>query len=366
MNLPPQKQPQFGYQPIENDTGLGRSRSRRTRWLMLVGIVLVLLLGSGLAGFLWYKKELSPVDAGSTTTQRFTVVTGSTPDQIGQSLEEARLIRSQTAFSLYTRLSGTRNKLQAGVYSLSPSESTEDIVTHLVSGKVDTMSITFLPGATLADDREVLLKAGYDVAAVDTALKKHYTSPILADKPADKDLEGFLYGETYQFSPDATPEEIIQRALDEFSDVAAKNNLAARFKARGLTLYQGITLASIIQRETATSSSQKTVAEVFYNRLKIGMVLGSDVTFHYAAKKLGVPAIYTLDSPYNTRIYPGLPPGPIATPGLSALLATAEPDTGDYLYFLSGDDGVMYYAKTAEGHEANITAHCQIACSDVK
>lgn len=93
------------------------------------------------------------------------------------------------------------------------------------------------------------------------------------------------------------------------------------------------------------------------------MPLGSDVTYHYAAQILGVPATPTLDSPYNTRIYPGLPPGPIATPGLSALEAVANPASGDYLYFLSGDDGKTYYATTEQEHEANIANYCKIKCA---
>ncbi len=92
------------------------------------------------------------------------------------------------------------------------------------------------------------------------------------------------------------------------------------------------------------------------------MPLGSEVTFEYAAKKLGVAATPTLDSPYNTRIYPGLPPGPIATPGVDAMKAVANPASGDYLYFLSGDDGKTYFAMTDAEHERNITDHCQQKC----
>ena len=170
-------------------------------------------------------------------------------------------------------------------------------------------------------------------------------------------------------SGDATAKSAIQRALAEFDQVARKNNLEEKFKKRGLTLYQGITLASIVQKEsigcgvgTEVCEDQRKIASVFYNRMKAGMNLGSDVTYQYAADKLGVARDTQLDSPYNTRVHKGLPPGPIATPGLSALNAVADPAQTDYLFFLSGDDNVTYFAKTDAEHTANAKAHCRQKC----
>jgi UPF0755 protein len=128
-------------------------------------------------------------------------------------------------------------------------------------------------------------------------------------------------------------------------------------------LYEGITLASIVQREASTPADQQQVAQVFYSRLAIGMQLGSDVTYQYIADKTGVARDPGLDSPYNTRRYTGLPPGPIAVPGSSALLAVANPAEGDYLYFLAGDDGATYFARSLAEHEANIVDHCAVNCS---
>ena len=149
-----------------------------------------------------------------------------------------------------------------------------------------------------------------------------------------------------------------------------KNNLVEGFKQQGLTLYEGITLASIVQRESITppdtsepSADQKQIAQVFYSRLAAGMTLGSDVTYQYAADKLGVARDVNLDSPYNTRRYKGLPPGPIASPGLTALKAVAAPAAGDYLFFLTGDDNITYFAHTDAEHKANIINHCAKNCS---
>ena len=161
----------------------------------------------------------------------------------------------------------------------------------------------------------------------------------------------------------------MQRSINHLEKIVKKYNLEGKFKARGLTLYQGITLASIIQRESIgcgsgveTCEDQRKIASVFYNRLKANMPLGSDVTYQYIADKTGVERSPNLKSPYNTRIQKGLTPGPIASPSLSALNAAADPINSDYLYFLSGDDDITYFAKTNEEHESNVKAHCQKKC----
>jgi len=209
----------------------------------------------------------------------------------------------------------------------------------------------------------VLIKAGFGEAVVDAALSKTYSHPLLADKPASADLEGYLYGETYSFPVGTTVSDIIVRAFDEFYAQVESNDLVAKFKTQGLNLYQGITLASIIQREVPGTTDQKQVAQIFLKRLKIDMPLGSDVTAYYGADKKGVERSVAVDTSYNTRIYKGLPPGPIGTPGLTSLQAVAAPASGDYLYFLSGDDDVTYYALTDEGHQNNIKNHCQVKCA---
>jgi len=208
-----------------------------------------------------------------------------------------------------------------------------------------------------------LIDAGYSENEVDAALRASYTSPLFDGKPASADLEGYIYGETYAFNTDTSVEVVLEKTFEQYYSVISENNLAKKYSDKELTLYQGITLASIIQREASPSGSDMPqIAEVFYNRLAAGMPLGSDVTYQYIADKTGVPRDPNLDSPYNTRRYTGLPPGPIATPGEKALLAVANPTSGDYLYFLSGDDNTTYFARTNAEHEANIKNHCQTKC----
>lgn len=355
----PSAEPQSPMQP-QTKQPMKRKKLKMVLWSFLA-LILLAILGAA-AAFGWYTLSLEPVSPGNETRTRVEIVSGSSPSQIGQLLEEKRLIRSTFAFDIYTKLTGTRNKLQAGTYSLSPSESTKAIVDHLVAGKVDQFSLTFLPGATLAQNRAGLIAAGYSETEVDLALKKKYDHPLFATKPENADLEGYIYGETYKFDSSSTVEDVLKKTFDYYYDVVTKNNLIEGFEKQGLSLYEGITLASIVQREVPTQADQRQVAQVFFTRLSIGMELGADATFMYAAKKLGVPPTPNLDSPYNTRKYPGLPPGPIATPGLSALRAVATPAQGDFIYFVSGDDGVTYFAKTLIEHEANTRNHCQRNC----
>jgi UPF0755 protein len=257
---------------------------------------------------------------------------------------------------------------------LSPSESLREIVLHLVKGSVYGFDIMFYPGATLVDNTSkpdskkldvtsVLKRAGYSQQEISTALSKTYDSPLFAGKPTGTDLEGYILGDTYRFNYGASVEEIFQRVFEVFYGKLQDKGLLAKFAAKNLTLYQAITLASIVQSEDNDSTTQPQVAQVFFSRLENGMTLGSDVTYQYIADKNGIARDPNLDSPYNTRKYGGLPPGPISVPGISALEAVANPASGDYLFFLSGDDNKMYFAHTSQEHESNIRNHCKVKCS---
>ena len=352
-------------QPVEPATsGLKVKKGSKGKKIALFTVLglIVIILGAAFAGYSWYQSQLSAVGSNKDELIKVTIEPASTPSMIGQLLKEKGLIRSEEAFSIYTRITDTQNSLQAGAYRISPAETTPEIVDHMTSGRVDTFDITFLPGATLADNREVLIKAGFSESEVDAGLTASYNSPLFEGKPAGADLEGYIYGETYKFGSDATVKDILAHTFEIYSGFITENDLVAKFKTQNLTLYQGIILASIVQRESI-GGDEPEIASVFYNRLANGTELGSDVTYQYIADKTGVERDVNLDSPYNTRRYPGLPPGPIATPGKNALLAVANPAQTDYLFFLSGDDDVTYYGTTLAEHEANIQAHCKRKCS---
>ncbi len=357
-------------QPIEQ-SGLPPKKSKKKMILLIIAGILLLGILAVAALWFWYQMQLSPVDSGNTEKVAVRIEEASTPNEIAATLKEEGVIKNETAFLWYTRIQGVQNQLQAGTYRLSPSESTAQVVEHLVNGSVDTFQITFYPGATLVDNvtkvenridvTSVLKNAGYEDAEITAALAKTYDHPLFEGKPASASLEGYVFGETYEFYSGVSVEDVLTRTFDEFYKWVVQDNLVASYKAQGLSLYEGITLASIVQRESGGDDKAQ-IAQVFYSRLAMNMPLGSDVTYQYIADKEGGTRDPNYDSPYNTRRYAGLPPGPIAVPGLSSLTAVAMPASGDYLYFLSGDDHVTYYGRTLEEHEANIKNHCQVKC----
>ena len=236
--------------------------------------------------------------------------------------------------------------------------------------KADVFNFTILPGETIAEIRQKLIDLGYAASEVDAALEADYDFDFLKERPEGASLEGYLYGETHEFYKDTTVKEIIETFLKGMEKTIEDNQLTSRYNAQGLSLYDGITLASVVQKE-APAPEMPTVAQVFLSRLDYGIPLGSDVTVSYAVDQidpnrqiyLDNQAALTIDSCYNTRLYAGLPCGPISNPGLSALLAVAEPSDTSYLYFLTGDDGMMYYSYTEVEHIQNIHSHCQRLCN---
>lgn len=236
--------------------------------------------------------------------------------------------------------------------------------------QAEVFDFTIRPGETLADIRQHLIdEAGYSAKEVDQALAADYDYAFLASRPSGATLEGFLFGETKQFYKSTPATEVIDFYLSEMQKVINDNQLESRFRAQGLSLFEGITLASIVQKEAAALDMPK-VAQVFLRRLDLGISLGSDVTVTYALDQIDPnreiygdnQSALSVDSCYNTRLYRGLPCGPISNPGLAALKAVANPADTTYLYFLTGDDGKMYYSYTDEEHVRNMAEHCQTLC----
>lgn len=234
----------------------------------------------------------------------------------------------------------------------------------------DTFEFTILPGETLHEIKDKLLLAGYSEKEINAALVAEYDFDFLKKRPSGASLEGYLFGETHEFYTSSSAQEIIETFLAGMEQVIIENNLEQKYAEQGLSLFEGITLASIIQKE-ASPADQAEVARVFLNRMEAGMTLGSDVTVSYAVEQVDPDRkIYTdnqsalqIESCYNTRTNTGLPCGPISNPGISALLAVAKPADNSYLYFLTGDDGMMYYSYTDSEHMQNISKYCQELCN---
>lgn len=367
----------------------GKKPAKSHKLLTFFIIFLLLLVAAAGGAYYFYQENLQPVftDVDCTDTEdanigackpvSFEVAEGSSVNDIALNLKNAGLIRNSIVFQVFYRLNYSGTSLKPGDYDLKKTMAPSEIIELMIGGVDSVFRLTLLPGGTVSDFKVSLAKLGYDPTEVEKALKKPYQGPyswIFEGKPEDAGLEGYLYGETYEFYADDTIETIIERILTEFASVLEKNQLKDKFSERGFNLYQGITLASVVQKEANNAADYAKVAQVFYNRLDKDMNLGSDVTVSYAwdvaAPDRDVTEISNeekveIDSPYNTRKNKGLPYGPISNPGLEALLGTATPngDASNYLFFLTGDDGMMYYSTTDEEHERNISEHCAELCS---
>lgn len=408
INEPTKSEPESTESP-RPDRSLEKPMKKIKRILLSL-FILLFLAGLFGGGYYWY--SLQPVSSANCRFdsakaaaesnekesnsvceyQTIEISAGESVKQIANNLKQADLIRNPLAFELYARINNLHAKLKTGKYSFRKTMSARAIAKQLVNGVVssDVFNLTILPGTNLLGDKgksqtgiiHQFRTLGYSEEEINQALTKHYDNPILKGLYADETklsnpeipvklaLEGYLYGETYQFYNHEKLENVITTILNQFNDVVVSNQLEEKFKARGLSLREGIILASIIQKEARTEDMPG-VSMVFQNRLRQGITLGSDVTATYAADITGVDRtnatnadILAVNSLYNTRKFPGLPPGPIAVPSKAALLAVAEPDSSkaSMLYFLTGDDGLMYYSSTDAEHNQKIRDHCQKLC----
>ena len=408
INEPTKSEPESTESP-RPDRSLEKPMKKIKRILLSL-FILLFLAGLFGGGYYWY--SLQPVSSANCRFdsakaaaesnekesnsvceyQTIEISAGESVKQIANNLKQADLIRNPLAFELYARINNLHAKLKTGKYSFRKTMSARAIAKQLVNGVVssDVFNLTILPGTNLLGDKgksqtgiiHQFRTLGYSEEEINQALTKHYDNPVLKGLYADETklsnpeipvklaLEGYLYGETYQFYNHEKLENVITTILNQFNDVVVSNQLEEKFKARGLSLREGIILASIIQKEARTEDMPG-VSMVFQNRLKQGIALGSDVTATYAADITGIDRtdatnadILAVNSLYNTRKFPGLPPGPIAVPSKAALLAVAEPDSSkaSMLYFLTGDDGLMYYSSTDAEHNQKIRDHCQKLC----
>lgn len=310
-----------------------------------------------------YDTNLNPV-SNNQNPQIVTINSGSSVDSIADLLHQDRLVRSSWAFEWYVRDQGLRSSLQAGTYDFNQSQGVTTIVHTLTTGKIATKLVTILPGKRLDQISATLINDGFSPASVTAALQPslYRGVPIVSFKPSGNSLEGLLYPDSFDKTATTNPSTIIRESLVEMGQMITPS-IEAGFAHEGLDVYQGITLASIVQQEVAKPSDQAQVAQVFIKRLSSNMPLDSDVTAIYGAIEAGQAPSITYASPYNTLLNSGLPPGPIATISQSALQAVADPASTGWLYFVSGDNGTTYFSQTLAQQQANITQYCHTLCS---
>ncbi|QQS18661.1 endolytic transglycosylase MltG [Candidatus Saccharibacteria bacterium] len=326
-----------------------------------VVIILVVGLVTGIIFWRGYQADLKPV--GGSRTETVTIAQGETVQGIAKKLKAASLIRSETAFQYYARFHKVSSYLQAGSYEISQTQGIPEIVSQMTHGKVATTLVTILPGKRLDQIRQSLINQGFSESQVDTALapSQYENNPLFVGKPNGNNLEGYLYPETFQRTATTSAKDIVNQSLLQMQKQLTPS-IRKGIERQGLTVYEGLTVASIVEQEVSNQDERALAAQVFLKRINIGMPLGSDPTAFYGSILAGKGRDVSFDSPYNTRIRNGLPPTPIGNVSRSSLEAVANPAATDWLFFVSGDDGKTYFSKTLAEHEALTAKYCITLC----
>ena len=343
--------------PVKKNSLRMRAEERRKRMrvrLLVAMIAALIIIAAGLRSTFQPVGEKSPL-------VKVSVPRGRGVGGIGEALEKSGVIRSATAFQFYVRWHGAGSRLRAGRYSLSGNMSLARILHTLEQGpgRSDRLRVTVPEGYTLTQIADALEETGVCDA---TSFREFASKPgawtgwdVGFTLPAGT-LEGYLYPDTYEFLPHTAPEEIAKEMTLNFSHRFVRPK-EQEFASTGHSLHAIVTLASLIEREARISADRPRIAGVLENRLKKGMKLEIDATVLYALGHHKDRVLYKdleVDSPYNTYRNVGLPPGPIASPGMASLEAALHPETNDYIYYVAQPSGAHVFSRTRAEHEAAV------------
>ncbi len=330
--------------------------------LKRLGILFLLLLLAAAGGAWWLKVRLEAPYRAFTAPEVFVELpAGLGVSAIGERLTDAGIVPDPWTFRLAAHLAGVDRRLQAGEYRFAEAATPKDVASRLARGDVYTHPITFPEGLTAAEMADLFGKSGLGAAADFRAAARD--TALIADLDPDAEtLEGYLFPSTYALPRRAGATGTVQAMIAEFNR-AFDARLRLDAAARSMTPRDVVTLASIIEKETARPEERPIVSAVYQNRLRIGMPLQCDPTVIYAMMLAGTwngnirRADLEMDSPYNTYRHAGLPPGPIASPGKSSMEAAVHPADVKYLYFVSRNDGTHVFATTLEEHNRNVAKY---------
>ncbi len=338
-------------------SGLAKPRRRRLLWWLAVGAVAALAALAAAAGGLvaWVERELER--PRGTETVELTIERGAPMTAILDELGAANVIGNPLLARLHLDYRRRGETLQAGEYRFEQPLSPVEALDRVIRGEVVTYPVTVVEGLTLRETAERLVAEGF--GDLDAFLAAMASPVLIADlDPAAESLEGYLFPDTYAFPAGTGEPEIVEamvrnfrRRVEEHLGPSSHNSLDVRSL---------VTLASIVEKEAGAIPERPLVAAVFHNRLTRGIGLYADPTIIYALKMAGAwdgnlrRRDLELDSPYNTYRYPGLPPGPICSPGEHSLRAAAQPADVPYLYFVSRNDGTHVFAETLAEHNRNV------------
>ena len=332
----------------------------------LVAVGTISLKGSAMKKFLFFLLICAAgaaagyyflrVPYGPSTETFVEIPAGTGTAGIAARLQQAGVIRSRFAFESWRRYKG--GTLRAGEYRFDHPARLDEVYARIARGDVYTLTLVIPEGYNIFDIAAAVEKAGLGNAQGFLAAARRDTSLITDLSPHPDSLEGFLFPDTYRFSRHATPDQMLAVMVKRFRQVAAQLNLQA-----ATDVARVVTLASLIEKEVRVDAERALVAGVFENRLAAGMTLATDPTVIYAAslETRWRGTIYESDlqsdSPYNTYRHTGLPPGPIANPGVAALKAAMHPAHTDYLYFVADAQGHSQFSVDLKSHAAQVQAY---------
>jgi UPF0755 protein len=323
--------------------------------LVIVGLIVIAFFG------LYFMMQQSR--SSNLVDQTFIIETGDDLITVGRKLSEEKMISSRWLFYYYAWKEKLRGQIVAGEYQIAPNSSIAEIANKITVGDVEiqeeeSVKITFPEGWTIEKMAQRLEKNNLPAEEF-KQLAENPSEEILKEFafiPADKSLEGFLFPDTYIFTADASAEEIINKMLTNF-DLKVDSDMRDTLATENKSLYEILILASIIEGEVPTDADRGIIAGIFQNRLDIGMALQSDATLDFIKGEAEIKhstADTQIDSPYNTYLYPGLPPGPINNPSLASIEAVINPTETDYMYFLNNaTTGETVFSKSLEEHNSS-------------
>jgi peptidoglycan lytic transglycosylase G len=322
------------------------------------GFLILVLVGAGAAAGFFYLRVNQPYRGFGGAEQFVEIPPGSGSAGIGERLVSGGVVRDIATFRAALYMSNKGRHLKAGEYRFDHAMTPFEVIDKIARGDVYVITVTFPEGLTVAEMAKIFESHGLGTAASFVQAAKD-PAPIHDLDPTARDLEGYLFPETYALPRHTDAAKLVRLMVARFDKVFTPE-LRQAAAARNQTLRQAVTLASIVEKETAKAEERPLVAAVYTTRLRIGMPLQCDPTVIYGLVKAGRydgnihKEDLSFDSPYNTYRYPGLPPGPIASPGRASLEAAVHPADADFLYFVSRNDGSHEFARTLEEHNRNV------------
>lgn len=318
------------------------------------------MFGAALLAMGWGAFLLTPPSSSSKRIH-VTIVHGARTGDVALALQHAGVIRNATAFALYAYATGDAHHFRAGTYRISPSQSPAEIIEILKRGiqEPEGIVVTIPEGYTVRQIAAVLQQRGVIVRSTDFEELAHKPEArVVTPFPLPSSgLEGYLWPDTYRFMPNTAPERVAQAMVDVFARRFSAP-YAEEMRRDRYSLHRVVTIASLIEREARVDGDRARISGVIENRLRRGMRLQIDATVLYAMGYHKSRVLFRdlkTSSPYNTYMHKGLPPGPIASPGLPSLLAALRPERNDYLYYVAAPDGSHVFTRTPTEH-AHATA----------